>query len=43
MNRSFKIVNLKNKLTPVIIISGHATVQIAVTIRLGAYDLLKAF
>ena len=32
-----KLVNKKNKLTPVIMISGHATVQVAVeAIRLGA-------
>ena len=40
-----KLINKKNKLTPVIIISGHATVQIAVeAIRLGAYEFIeKAF
>ena len=34
-----KLIISRNKLTPVIMISGHATVQIAVeAIRLGAYD-----
>ena len=34
-----KLINKKSKLTPVIMISGHATVQIAVeAIRLGAYE-----
>ena len=37
-----KIVNQKNKLIPVIMISGHATVQIAVeAIRLGAYEFIE--
>jgi two-component system, NtrC family, nitrogen regulation response regulator NtrX len=37
-----KIINKKNKLTPVIMISGHATVQIAVeAIRLGAYEFIE--
>ena len=37
-----KLVNKKNKLTPVIMISGHATVQIAVeAIRLGAYEFIE--
>ena len=37
-----KIVNTKNKHTPVIMISGHATVQIAVeAIRLGAYEFIE--
>ena len=37
-----KLVNSKNKLTPVIMISGHATVQIAVeAIRLGAYEFIE--
>ena len=37
-----KIVNKKNKVTPVIMISGHATVQIAVeAIRLGAYEFIE--
>ena len=37
-----KIINKKNKLTPVIMISGHATVQIAVeSIRLGAYEFIE--
>ena len=32
----------KNKLIPVIMISGHATVQIAVeAIRLGAYEFIE--
>ena len=36
-----KLVN-KNKLIPVIMISGHATVQIAVeAIRLGAYEFIE--
>jgi two-component system nitrogen regulation response regulator NtrX len=37
-----KFINLKNKLIPVIMISGHATVQIAVeAIRLGAYEFIE--
>ena len=37
-----KLINQKNKLTPVIMISGHATVQIAVeAIRLGAYEFIE--
>ena len=37
-----KLVAKKNKLTPVIMISGHATVQIAVeAIRLGAYEFIE--
>ena len=37
-----KILNLKNKLIPIIMISGHATVQIAVeAIRLGAYEFIE--
>ena len=37
-----KIVSIKNKWTPVIMISGHATVQIAVdAIRLGAYEFIE--
>ena len=37
-----KLVTLKNKLIPVIMISGHATVQIAVeAIRLGAYEFIE--
>ena len=37
-----KIIIEKNKLTPVIMISGHATVQIAVeAIRLGAYEFIE--
>ncbi|MDC1158646.1 sigma-54 dependent transcriptional regulator [Pelagibacteraceae bacterium] len=37
-----KLVIKKNKLTPVIMISGHATVQIAVeAIRLGAYEFIE--
>ena len=37
-----KLVNKKNKLTPIIMISGHATVQIAVeAIRLGAYEFIE--
>ena len=37
-----KLVNKNNKLTPVIMISGHATVQIAVeAIRLGAYEFIE--
>ena len=37
-----KLVNKKNKDTPVIMISGHATVQIAVeAIRLGAYEFIE--
>ncbi len=37
-----KLVIKKNKFTPVIMISGHATVQIAVeAIRLGAYEFIE--
>ena len=37
-----KLVNKKNNTTPVIMISGHATVQIAVeAIRLGAYEFIE--
>ena len=37
-----KLVNKKNKLIPIIMISGHATVQIAVeAIRLGAYEFIE--
>ncbi len=37
-----KLITSKNKLTPVIMISGHATVQIAVeAIRLGAYEFIE--
>ncbi|OUV61392.1 MAG: sigma-54-dependent Fis family transcriptional regulator [Candidatus Pelagibacter sp. TMED128] len=37
-----KLIIGKNKLTPVIMISGHATVQIAVeSIRLGAYEFIE--
>ena len=37
-----KLVVSKNKLTPVIMISGHATVQIAIeAIRLGAYEFIE--
>ena len=37
-----KLINKKNKLTPVIMISGHATVQIAVeAIRLGEYEFIE--
>ena len=37
-----KLINKKNKLTPVIMISGHATVQIALeAIRLGAYEFIE--
>ena len=37
-----KLIIQKNKLTPVIMISGHATVQIAVeAIRLGAYEFIE--
>ena len=37
-----KLVNKKDVLTPVIMISGHATVQIAVeAIRLGAYEFIE--
>ena len=36
-----KMIMKKNKLLPVIMISGHATVQIALeSLRLGAYELL---
>ncbi|MDB9752427.1 response regulator, partial [Pelagibacteraceae bacterium] len=37
-----KLIIKKNKQTPVIMISGHATVQIAVeAIRLGAYEFIE--
>ena len=37
-----KLINKKNKLIPVIMISGHATVQIAVeAIRIGAYEFIE--
>ena len=37
-----KLMNKKNKSTPVIMISGHATVQIAIeAIRLGAYEFIE--
>mgnify|MGYP005719850551 FL=1 len=37
-----KYINKKEKFTPVIMISGHATVQIAVeAIRLGAYEFIE--
>ena len=37
-----KLIINKKKLTPVIMISGHATVQIAVeAIRLGAYEFIE--
>ena len=37
-----KLLIKKNKLTPIIMISGHATVQIAVeAIRLGAYEFIE--
>jgi len=37
-----KLIIKKNKMTPVIMISGHATVQIAVeAIRLGAYEFIE--
>jgi two-component system, NtrC family, nitrogen regulation response regulator NtrX len=37
-----KLINKKSKITPVIMISGHATVQIAVeAIRLGAYEFIE--
>ena len=37
-----KVINNKNKSTPVIMISGHANVQTAVeSIRLGAYEFLE--
>ena len=37
-----KLVNKKNKFVPIIMISGHATVQIAVeAIRLGAYEFIE--
>ncbi|MEC6987146.1 MAG: sigma-54 dependent transcriptional regulator [Pseudomonadota bacterium] len=37
-----KLVIKKNKLTPVIMISGHATVQIALeSLRLGAYEFIE--
>ena len=37
-----KLVTKKDKLTPVIMISGHATVQIAIeATRLGAYEFIE--
>ena len=37
-----KLIIKKNKLTPVIMISGHATVKIALeAIRLGAYEFIE--
>ena len=37
-----KMITIKDKLIPVIMISGHATVQIAVeAIRLGAYEFIE--
>ena len=37
-----KLIMKKNKLTPVIMISGHATVQIALeSLRLGAYEFIE--
>ncbi len=37
-----KLITRKNKLTPIIMISGHATVQIAVeATRLGAYEFIE--
>ncbi len=37
-----KLINKKNKLIPIIMISGHATVQIAIeAIRLGAYEFIE--
>jgi two-component system, NtrC family, nitrogen regulation response regulator NtrX len=37
-----KLIIKKNKLTPIIMISGHATVQVAVeAIRLGAYEFIE--
>ena len=37
-----KLIMNKNKLTPVIMISGHATVQIALeSLRLGAYEFIE--
>ena len=37
-----KHVTKKNKLTPVIMISGHATVQVAIeAIKLGAYEFIE--
>tara|TARA_A100001015_G_scaffold206014_1_gene230361 strand:+ start:162 stop:1529 length:1368 start_codon:yes stop_codon:yes gene_type:complete len=37
-----KLINKKNKLIPVIMISGHATVKVAVeAIRLGAYEFIE--
>ena len=37
-----KLITKKNKLTPIIMISGHATVQVAVeAIRLGAYEFIE--
>ena len=37
-----KLIHKKSKLTPVIMISGHATVQVAVeAIRLGAYEFIE--
>ena len=42
MDRYFKIYLKNRKNTPVIMISGHATVQIAVeAIRLGAYEFIE--
>ena len=37
-----KLITKKNKMTPIIMISGHATVQVAVeAIRLGAYEFIE--
>jgi len=37
-----KLINKKNKITPIIMISGHATVQIAIeAIKLGAYEFIE--
>ena len=37
-----KLISKKNKLTPVIMISGHATVQIAIeAIKIGAYEFIE--
>ena len=37
-----KIISSKNKSTPIIMISGHATVQIAIeAIKLGAYEFIE--
>ena len=37
-----KIISKKNKSTPIIMISGHATVQIAIeAIKLGAYEFIE--